>query len=42
MHGSADNIAGKGIVNPIATLKLSAYALEKWLKVQMQFEKWRG
>jgi len=33
MHGSADDIAGKGIVNPIATLKLSAYALEEWLGV---------
>lgn len=33
MHGSVDDIAGKGIVNPIATLKISAHALEKWLKV---------
>lgn len=33
MHGSADDIAGKKIVNPFATLKLSAYALEKWLKI---------
>jgi hypothetical protein len=39
MHGSADDIAGKGIVNPIATLKLSAYALEKWLKVTNAIEK---
>jgi isocitrate/isopropylmalate dehydrogenase len=39
MHGSADDIAGKGIVNPIATLKLSAYALEKWLKVPNAIEK---
>ncbi len=33
MHGSADDIAGKGIVNPTATLKAAAHALEKWLKV---------
>lgn len=39
MHGSADDIAGKGIVNPIATLKLSAYALEKWLKIPGAIEK---
>jgi len=39
MHGSADNIAGKGIVNPISTLKLSAYALGKWLKVPSAIEK---
>ena len=39
MHGSADDIAGKGVVNPIATLKLSAYALEKWLKVTNAIEK---
>ncbi|PIT94024.1 hypothetical protein COU00_01215 [Candidatus Falkowbacteria bacterium CG10_big_fil_rev_8_21_14_0_10_43_11] len=38
MHGSADDIAGKGIVNPISTLKLSAYALEKWLKVPRVIE----
>jgi len=39
MHGSADDIAGKGIVNPIATLKLSAYALEKWLRVPNAIKK---
>lgn len=39
MHGSADDIAGKGIVNPISTLKLSVYALEKWLKVSKAIEK---
>lgn len=33
MHGSADAIARKHIVNPIATLKLSAYAAEKWLGI---------
>lgn len=39
MHGSADDIAGKGIVNPIATLRLSAYALEKWLKIPKAIER---
>lgn len=39
MHGSADEIAGKGIVNPISTLKLSAYALEKWLKIPTAIKK---
>jgi|GEM_PF-1661755 len=39
MHGSADDIAGKGIVNPTATLKLSAYALEKWLHVPNAIER---
>jgi isocitrate/isopropylmalate dehydrogenase len=39
MHGSADDIAGKGIINPIATLKLSAYALENWLEVPNAVER---
>jgi isocitrate/isopropylmalate dehydrogenase len=33
MHGSADNIAGKGLLNPIATLRAAAYAAENWLGV---------
>jgi len=33
MHGSADDIAGKGLLNPFATLRAAAYALEKWLGV---------
>lgn len=39
MHGSADDIAGKGLVNPIATLKLSAHGLERWLKIQKAKQK---
>lgn len=33
MHGSADDIAGKGLLNPIATLRAGAYASENWLGV---------
>lgn len=33
MHGSADPIAGKGLLNPIATLRAAGYCLENWLHV---------
>lgn len=34
MHGSADDLAGKNAVNPIATLRAGAYALENWLGIK--------
>ncbi|MFA5139161.1 MAG: isocitrate/isopropylmalate family dehydrogenase [Elusimicrobiota bacterium] len=39
MHGSADDIAGKGLLNPIATLRAAAYASEKWLGVSRARER---
>ncbi len=33
MHGSADNIENTQLLNPIATIKAAAYALENWLHV---------
>jgi tartrate dehydrogenase/decarboxylase / D-malate dehydrogenase len=34
MHGSADKLAGLGIVNPIATIRAAAHALEHWFGMQ--------
>lgn len=34
MHGSADDVAGKDLVNPIATIKAAAHALERWIGVE--------
>jgi hypothetical protein len=33
MHGSADDLAGKNLINPTATVKGAAHALEDWLKI---------
>lgn len=33
MHGSADDIVGQQLLNPIATIRAAGYALEKWLGV---------
>jgi len=33
MHGSADDIAGRHQLNPIATIRAAAYALENWLQI---------
>lgn len=33
MHGSADSLTGNDSVNPTATLKAVAYALENWLSI---------
>ncbi len=33
MHGSADDIAGKQLLNPLAAIRAAGYALENWLMV---------
>ena len=39
MHGSADDIVGKGLLNPLATVKAAAYVLETWLKIPNAIER---
>lgn len=39
MHGSADDIKDKNILNPIATIKAASYALENWLNIDNAINK---